>query len=621
MLRTTTAVVGLMAMTAAPALCAGFQLPGSVLPTSGAGAILQQQGDVELLTDPFLQAPTDDSVRVVWFTEFEGSKHVLLYGEGLDGLGESAALATASFGRATAKIRVTFAGTSKLSRSREDAASRVPGRTYTEVTERPVWRHEAVAEGLEAGQRVPYAVLSIDESGAYAMSAVYTLAPKPAAGAPTKILLTSDHQSKPMTPANMQKLEETVGQVDVVLFAGDLVNVPDRASEWFDDERGGAFFPSLQGNASLALTRNGVTTIYRGGEVIQHAPVYPVIGNHEVMGRNYDAGLNAQFNAPVPGEVAERVYDELAASINPAGDPQVREDWIVNNSFNADTYLELFTLPESEVGGEKFYAETIGDVRLVSLYATRIWRSRDTSGARNGKYQEGFANHGDELSQGWGTFIFEPVEAGSAQYEWLEQELMSDEFQSAKYKVVMLHHPSHSLGGNVIPPFTDPVRIEERDENGEITRIRYEYPKQDNYLIRDLEPLLEQAGVDLVFSGHNHTWNRFEGPTGINYLETSNVGNTYGSYMTGRSRRGDVPPEPWIADYYDPYDDPYGLAPIMPSESPVTDPDGTPLPYVADNNITAFTVFDTASGQITTWAYDTRTPEAGVWVLDRFELD
>ncbi|CCQ60429.1 hypothetical protein CWATWH0401_3766 [Crocosphaera watsonii WH 0401] len=25
-------------------------------------------------------------------------------------------------------------------------------------------------------------------------------------------------------------------------FAGDLVNIPDRASEWFDDKRGGAFF-------------------------------------------------------------------------------------------------------------------------------------------------------------------------------------------------------------------------------------------------------------------------------------------------------------------------------------------------------------------------------------------
>jgi len=43
-----------------------------------------------------------------------------------------------------------------------------------------------------------------------------------------KILLTSDHQLKPMTAANLQKVVETVERVDAVFFVGDLVNVPDR---------------------------------------------------------------------------------------------------------------------------------------------------------------------------------------------------------------------------------------------------------------------------------------------------------------------------------------------------------------------------------------------------------
>ena len=30
-----------------------------------------------LLTDPFLQRPTADSVRVVWFTEFAGQRHTV----------------------------------------------------------------------------------------------------------------------------------------------------------------------------------------------------------------------------------------------------------------------------------------------------------------------------------------------------------------------------------------------------------------------------------------------------------------------------------------------------------------------------------------------------------------
>ncbi|MEW6498747.1 MAG: metallophosphoesterase, partial [Cyanobacteriota bacterium] len=37
----------------------------------------------QLLTDPFLQLPTENSVRVVWFTEFEGSGHSVAYGRGL----------------------------------------------------------------------------------------------------------------------------------------------------------------------------------------------------------------------------------------------------------------------------------------------------------------------------------------------------------------------------------------------------------------------------------------------------------------------------------------------------------------------------------------------------------
>ncbi|NJO76528.1 MAG: hypothetical protein HC833_23955 [Leptolyngbyaceae cyanobacterium RM1_406_9] len=34
----------------------------------------------QLLTDPFLQLPTENSVRVVWFTEFEGDRHRVEYG-------------------------------------------------------------------------------------------------------------------------------------------------------------------------------------------------------------------------------------------------------------------------------------------------------------------------------------------------------------------------------------------------------------------------------------------------------------------------------------------------------------------------------------------------------------
>jgi len=48
---------------------------------------------------------------------------------------------------------------------------------------------------------------------------------------------------------------KTVERVDAVFFVGDLVNVPDRASGGFDDKRGGALFPCLQGRANYELDK------------------------------------------------------------------------------------------------------------------------------------------------------------------------------------------------------------------------------------------------------------------------------------------------------------------------------------------------------------------------------
>ena len=244
---------------------------------------VQETPEPTLLTDPFLQLPGEDGVRVVWFTEFEGAAHYVMYGEGLEA-------------RADAQ-------TTKLSRVAEDEDSRVAVTTmrggrakqsepvFEGYTPRDVWRHEAVVTGLTG--RVPYRAVSVTEDGTEVSSERFTLAPLPEAGEPLQILLTSDHQLKEMTPANLEKVEETVGRPDAVFLAGDLVNIPDRASEWFDDARGFAFFPGLQGNAAYTLERtleeDGLTTTtkrtYGGGELIQHAPLFPVIGNHEVMGR------------------------------------------------------------------------------------------------------------------------------------------------------------------------------------------------------------------------------------------------------------------------------------------------------------------------------------------------
>ncbi|UBF25329.1 metallophosphoesterase [Kovacikia minuta CCNUW1] len=550
----------------------------------------------KLLTDPFLQLPNKDSVRVVWFTEFAGSRHTVVYGFNL----EQTAVAT----------------TTRLSRTREDGESKL-ATPSPNLTVRPIWRHEAEVTGLPAERRIPYQVVSTHESGEVVRSQTFTLAATPPSGKPLKILLTSDHQLKPLVAANLQKVVETIGQVDAVLFAGDLVDIPDRASDWFDSTNGNAFFPTLQGRAHYDLKRENQVTRYRGGALIQSAPLFPAIGNHEVMGRfSSDRNLGDQFDHSVPRSVAERAYAKNSEAINPTNDPAIRAAWIKNNSFNTDTYEEIFTLPESSPAGKQYYAITFGDVRLIVLYATNMWRTPSLAASARGKYQERQQDLNNPGEWGYGQHIFGEIAQGTPQYNWLQQELDRPEFKQAKYKIVMFHHPPHSLGFNVVPAYTDPVQVVERNLEGAVTAVRYEYPKQADYLVRDVVPLLEAAGVQLVFYGHSHLWNRFLSSSGMHFLETSNVGNSYDAYVGDRAR---PVPAANTADYA-PLGNPNGLLPIVPSIAPLLDSSGDPLPYIASNDITVFSILYTDTGTLSSYYFDTRKPESTVIQFDEFKL-
>jgi hypothetical protein len=316
----------------------------------------------QLLTDPFLQLPTANSVRVVWFTEFAGTRNTVAYGENLN--------------------EIAAANTTKLSRTREDKDSRISDEIKQSIIDsnpivRDIWRHEAEVPNLMPGVRIPYRVTSERKDGASVSSKIFTLSPTPAAGIALKILLTSDHQLMPMTAANLQKVAETIGRVDAVFMAGDLINIPDRASEWFDDYQGRAFFPALQGRAFSELDKNGIKTVYSGGELIQHAPLFPAIGNHEIMGRfATNSTLGDQFNDPFPRAAAEKIYAQRAASLNPNNDSSVREIWLKNNTFNSDTYDEIFNLP----GGKKllccdFWGRAVSNFVCYEYLADSEFRS------------------------------------------------------------------------------------------------------------------------------------------------------------------------------------------------------------------------------------------------------
>jgi hypothetical protein len=146
--------------------------------------------------------------------------------------------------------------------------------------------------------------------------------------------------------------------------------------------------------------------------------------------------------------------------------------------------------------------------------------------------------------------------------------------------------------------------------------VRYEYPKNADYIIRDIIPLLEAAEVQFVFYGHSHLWNRFSSQSGIHFLETSNVGNSYGAHWGENKREVPIGYQEDYAEVGNPND----LEPIIPSIAPLLDEDGKPLPYIASNDITVFSIFDTGTGTISSYRFDTRKPKSEVVKFDEFKL-
>lgn len=579
-----------------------------------------------LLTDPFLHQPTPAAVEVAWFTEFAGDAHYVLVGDGVGALSDEDILDAVSGGTDAGTV-VFVAETVRLSRLAEDHHSHLPAdrRPAAGIVDRKVHRHHVLL-AVPPGVCRRYRVVSV-QSDDLAASETYSLRGPLVPGEPAVIMLTSDHQLLTNTPANIElaarTITEQLGRIDAVFMAGDMVNVPDRASEWFDDHRGTAFFPVMQGRGAGRAVDGAV---YRGAPILQNALLYPALGNHEVQGRRAEhTSLDDSLRNAVPRDVAAAAYEQVADKVNPDGDAAVKSRWIEDNSFSVTTYEEIFSPPRSDAGGKRFYATTVGDVRLIVLFATRMWRPdhADAEPARRAvttRFQDSVGAIGEPLHRGHGAFLFEGLAVGTPQHDWLRDELRSEEFRAATYTVVMLHEGPHSLGENVMPAFAAPLRVEERGARGELLGVRYEYPAADNILLRDVVPLLESAGVNLVYSGHNHLWNRFVSPSGVHYLESSNTGNTFGAFLDVSRRHRHAPPAPWCRDDVVGQGDPGGLSPVVPTVAPRHAETGVPLPYVAGDDLVVFSALHTGTGRVHSWYVDLTAGTSEPVLFDVFPL-
>ena len=145
-------------------------------------------------------------------------------------------------------------------------------------------------------------------------------------------------------------------------------------------------------------------------------------------------------------------------------------------------FLDTFYLPtNSMTGTEHYYSFDHGDAHFVSLFIPTL-----TPFAQSPQYQ---------LSE------------GSPQYRWLTNDLAHS---SKPWKFLFFHSPVNTSG---------PHRFDDYDTNGEADRIQIQ---------RVIMPVAEKYGVQVIFNGHDHDFERFTPTNGI-YSVVSGGGG-YGLY-------------------------------------------------------------------------------------------
>ncbi len=187
-------------------------------------------------------------------------------------------------------------------------------------------------------------------------------------------------------------------------------------------------------------------------ELIQGAATWPTIGNHEMgVGPLFDICIFSEIPACEKGPVI----------MNVSGTSKSSEP----NSYDSDgngpdksglPYLHIFTLPtKGEIGGvpsgtEQYYSFNYGNVHVVSL---------DSQLTNRDKHQR------------------ETMRA------WLIDDLSAN---TLDWTVVIFHHPPYSKGKN---------HDSDREQN--------EIDMRTNFV-----SIFENYGVDVVYSGHSHSYER-----------------------------------------------------------------------------------------------------------------
>ena len=234
--------------------------------------LLPISAEAKILAGPYLQNPTPTSIAIRWISD-NGGASIIQYGPDLK------FTATGSNGALHAKLGSYF--------------------------------HEVTITGLLPNKKYAYRV---NPQGA--LSETYNFKTAPPAGTPISFLAISDAQMKPEVPMTVATIARLV-QPDLIIFSGDLIDEPDRVTDWYGGER--SFFDVFTGRDP-------------GAPLLQNIPLFPSLGNHE--------------------------YGEKTRSASSLDETE-----------SLQTYTALFNLP----GNERYYSHDYGNVHFIHLNIARQW--------------------------------------------------------------------------------------------------------------------------------------------------------------------------------------------------------------------------------------------------------
>jgi hypothetical protein len=160
----------------------------------------------------------------------------------------------------------------------------------------------------------------------------------------------------------------------------------------------------------------------------------------------------------------------------------------VQNGLQGVAYLQTFYLPtNSAFGTEHFYSFDHGDAHFVAIYLPYFGPAA-----------------------GMDTYkLYE----GSAQYTWLTNDLASS---TKAWKFLFLHHPLDTSGSH-------------REDHFNGTQL-FDWQVAQNILL----PVARQYGAQVVFSGHDHDYERFNPVQGVQFVVNGGGGGDLNGMTDGR---------------------------------------------------------------------------------------